>query len=364
MSLPALTIRHTAATIEDARAAWWQSKAQGDTHQGAGLRDLYARWQADTPDGTLWKFLLFMVEEEGTSAGNLYNTWDRQHARDHGLTGNLTELQFMGRLMRPPHGWTAAQVREALRDGLTRAYRLSLGLADDQPDEVDALSSESEVTAHLTAQGWTAREVRHARLRTLKTRLGIEREEVDAPLTQATATTRALLTRTDPTAPTAPREADLLAHQTLHVLAQDDPQRFQAAVSAAQHGAPLPGTDKPLRFVDWGKQHGHDYVTGDLPAPGEVLDGHHLPIGEAEARSAVQPHVIVFSKRARHIPQPGGPITAHSRLFTARTREGATYALLYRAVQEARYEAHIRQDVDPYPAHLSTYLTLPTSETT
>ncbi len=369
MSLPALTIQLPTAAAR--REAWWATKHANRAEEDATLWAEMVAWQTD-PDHLgkpISHFTAFWCEGTTEAPASLLNALDRHRARTAGYTGSLTDLAQYGRALRK--GWTPERIRETEAAGLRIFLRAWLTLTESDPHPVDD-ADPADVPGILTGAGLSSAEVRKVRFEALEAALRVQRKEETATLTQAQEGARALLARIDPFAPSAPQEADTLYLQATQLLARENPQDFQAALRIVQAGTP-DGSEageafklesrKPLRRVEFLKLHGHDFVTGDLPRPGQVRDAHHVALMEGEARSQVQPHVLVAVDRSTHIPQPfSTQVTAHSRAFTARTREGVTYALLYTAVLDARWEAHVRGEPDPYPAHLSTYLTLPTSE--
>lgn len=374
-----MTITHPAPrptlTLEQRRDAYWESKSRNRRSEDGLLFDGWLHFQTDpaTRGQSLLAYLTVMTDGYDASPGSLYNAIDRERARRSGYAGNLTELALWGRALR--EGWNRERIARTEAAGLRAFLKAWLNHPHDAPhgvdDTPDAEVPDAEVPDALLGAGLTPEEVRKARIEALEAALRVQGREAKASLTTERTKARELLARLDPQAPKG-QEADTLALQALQIVARTDPQAVQSAVKVAQAGNATPDSEqgrafldesrKPLRRVDWGKQHAHDFVTGALPKDGQIFDAHHLPLGESEARTAgVQ--VLVFTERPNHIPQPGGPVTAHSRTFSTRSAEVATYALRYQAILEARWEAHIRWEPDPYPAHLSVYLTLPGTAT-
>ena len=365
-----MTITHPAPrpalTLEQRRDAYWESKSRNRRSEDGLLFDGWLHFQTDpaTRGQSLLTYLTVMTDGYDASPGSLYNAIDRERARRSGYAGNLTELALWGRAMR--EGWNGERIARTEATGLRAFLKLWLGLQITDAHAVDD-APDAEVPDALLGAGLTPEEVRKARVEALEAALRVQGREAKASLTTERGKARELLARLDPQAPKG-QEADTLALQALQIVARTDPQALQSAVKVAQAGNVAPDSEqgrafldesrKPLRRVDWGKQHAHDFVTGALPKDGQIFDAHHLPLGESEART-VGVQVLVFVYRPSHIPQPGGPVTAHSRTFSTRSAEVATYALRYQAIQDARWEAHVRWEPDPYPAHLSVYLTLP-----
>lgn len=296
-----------APTLHERRAAYWQTREQGREAEAVTLWSAYLLWQLVPGNLTLppSAFLAYMCEGREESPGNLYNTLDRGRALSLGYAGSLTRL---------------AQIGRALRSGLTRA-------------EIDALTPD-ELAERLRRHALTAA------------------QDAAAALAPVQERTRALLRDADPTAPTAPPEADALNLSVLEVLPAP---LYRAAVQAVQTGdvtalSDLNEATKPPTFGDWAKQRGRCRVCGRLARPGDVLDLHHEQIAGAETRRRDGgPEVLTALHRACHIPQPfSDRVTAHSKAEGVGNDPAKLAALLWHLASEhARYQAFIRGEPDP-----------------
>lgn len=365
-------------TTADYAQAFWLVKEQGDEEAGRLLLEGFKAYKIEqgNPEAYLMPYLEVVCADRLDQPGSLYNTYDRELARNYGYTGNLTELQTWGRALRGGKfhkAMTPAQIAQKERDWLVKFGRQWLNVPDGEAHPLDSIS-ESEITEALLGIGLSELEVRKARLSALEAELRVQKREAQEPLSADKERSYELLRARAPNAPRGSLEAERLVHQAFQEFASADPTKFDGVVRQVQVGQPdgrkLPGSRdvstpftehnwKPMRRIEYGKQYAHDFVTGNLPRDGQVYEGHHLPLGENEARSTVAPHVFVFAATENHIPQPGGPVTAHNRRFSTRNPDVARYALQYNAVLDARWEAHMRQEPDPYPAHLSMYVEAP-----
>ena len=301
-----------APTLQERRAAYWQARERGREAEAVTLWSAYLLWQLVPGNLTLppSAFLAYMCEGREESPGTLYNTLDRGRALSLGYSGSLTRL---------------AQIGRALRTGIPRA-------------EVDALSP-AELAARLRVQ-----------------RLS-DSESAARALTPLRERTRDLLREADPTAPTAPTEADALNLEALELLAERVPALYRAAVQATQTGevsllADLAAATRPPTWGEWAKARGRCWVCGRVPEGGGVHDLHHVAYGGHEARTDAAPQVLVPVHRACHIPQPGSLTpTAHSRPLAVGQDAAALARLLaYLAAEHARYEAWIRGETAPQEA--------------
>lgn len=299
MTLPALT---TPAPHSDLRAEFWASRTRNREAEARLLWAAFLRWQLEpgNRDAPPWAFLVWLCEGQDASPGSLYNTFDRSRALASGYSGSLTRL---------------AQIGRALRSGLTRA-------------EIDALTPD-ELAERLRRHALTAA------------------QDAAAALAPVQERTRALLRDADPTAPTAPPEADALNLSVLEVLPAP---LYRAAVQAVQTGdvtalSDLNEATKPPTFGDFLKQRGTCYVCGQPATGGTVLDLHHTRVGEHEARrNDGGPETLVGVHRACHVPVPfSDRVTAHSRAFAVgRDADALARLVEYLTTEHARYGRFIR----------------------
>ncbi|WP_161884435.1 hypothetical protein [Deinococcus alpinitundrae] len=298
-----MSLAYAAPTLQDRRAAFWQTRETGRHAEAVAIWSAYLAWQL--APGNLNRppsvYLNWLVEgqEDAPGVGSLYDAFDRGRALQLGYSGNLTRL---------------AQIGSALRRGLTRS-------------DVDSLTPTQL----------------NERLRNL---ILSESESKKTVLTPALERSRALLRDADPDAPTHPVEADAL---NLAVLEALPAPIYRAAVRAAQGEdasglSDLAAATLPPRYGDFAKRRGHCWVCRELPQDNEVFDLHHVAYGNAEARTNAHAEVLVSVHRRCHIPQPFGDTqTAHSRTFSVHSDPARLSALLdYLQTEHARYERWIR----------------------
>ena len=198
--IPALTTPARTETLEQQRAAFWQTKTGNRETEDGLLWAAHTRWSLDA--GNLGKslnaFFIFWTEERSESPGSLFNAFDRERARRSGYAGDLTELALWGRALRK--GLTPERIAYTEAAGWRAFLRSWLNLSDSETHPVDD-AEHAELPDALIGAGLTPLEIKQARMKALETALSVQKAEEKASLTTEQASARALLSGRAPTAP-------------------------------------------------------------------------------------------------------------------------------------------------------------------
>ncbi|EYB69080.1 hypothetical protein DEIPH_ctg011orf0048 [Deinococcus phoenicis] len=115
-----------------------------------------------------------------------------------------------------------------------------------------------------------------------------------------------------------------------------DPTRtYIVEAEEARPNAPVKPAAAPVDYVTFGKLNAPCYWCGRTPAEsGFPHEAHHLPIGDHEARpNDGTPPVWAFICPRCHRPEPGGPLTVHSRLGAVRSDPEKLERVIYYTVR-------------------------------